>query len=568
MTSSIVAIATASGGQAVYHGPLRAEAVYQIDDDAAFIYLACGTKVTDGIRESKAADWPAGLPALAKGSQWWQLSVLPANTLAEDRPLGYGHLELKRPAAKIHYYLWPRRLFGFAQWIAMMRDIEKATGVSPWSEGEGTHTAVENVRGDAHIRCSRFLATLKLELRAAAYLSEHPYVELWAEDDSASHRLPNLPENRLVAQWLRRRLPHLDEVVRSLEHWLTELDASITNVADNHMRRKGLQKERREWMKLRSEGQRLRVRLRRLAILSECSRIEGSLSLTPAMFRDHRLRVLLAALRPTPKERLSRAIAQRSALPPLLAPRLFELWGAVWVVKCLQANGWVGPPPKCIGPSEAGMAGSIHRAQWRLVRGEYTLLLDWSPDPRVVPPSPVTKRMTDALSCSASQLGPATNDDGEVFATRPSTPDYLVRLSGPRGRALGIGDATLSDSRYQNKGIGRSKVEKVSRYVREIGWRAAGTAAVTRCAPLGLFLLLPGAIEDWSTWQQAADVFDCHLFAVTPGEGADAAAEAVSAWINHLILIAESPRLTQSVRVQHVGAASDPTAHDTIALPS
>lgn len=537
---SVAYIATEVGGQPTLHGAFDPESVYPVSDDAPYVLVAAPkrpriTLEQDSLK-SQVVDPRPPLTIPDTNLVWFRLPLFIKSQLSEGRPLGFGELRLRSPRVVVRYYLWPRRLFRFEQWADMLAQCRAELGVAPWTASGDRHVGVEVSSHAGGLDASACLEQLEHELRAAHQILRRPFSEAWSDDVTAG-ALPPLPENELVLRWMSRRRPLARQLVlhleQAVEHLREELDLRSGNrPAQNGYEQQLVKRETELRRALRARGS--------LKHLSESlvSSPRAGLILTPAMFRDHRLRRLLSALRPSLEEHLRNNMERRSSLPVLRTPQLFELWGAVWLIRVLRGADWEVSPPQGRREGSDRFLGELSHARWRLTRGAYKLTLDWNPTPRVVTPIAVGERCQPGLAWAASHLRAGGEVGNCIFATRPATPDYVLRVTGPAGFAFGIGDASLADPKHQ-KG---QKVETITRYVREVAWLPPGGSDVVTCAPLGLFLLLPGPREGWEKLLTTAAALDCRVFAPVPARVGEVDARGVLDWIEHLVDAADSGR--------------------------
>jgi hypothetical protein len=385
----------------------------------------------------------------------------------------------------------------------------------------------------------RLLDDIKRELDAAGSLLAQPYHEVAADlRIRTSHELQALPENRLLAIWSRRRLADLEALARGLSAVRKEITAAQTELRGNDPQVRSL-KEKAD--QLREEDVRLRASLSRVTrVWSQSRHLDepSAMTLTPAMQRDARLRMLLTGLVSPPRERIAQmesVLSSRSILPP---SEMFELWGAVRFVNILRALGWDAAAPEAEGPSVRGLGVGFLRCSWWLRRDHETIHFQLTPRPQLVDLAtvpPPGQRPVGALEWAAiARLGNA----GGLVCSKPATPDYALILTRGAGAALGIGDASLADPEFQDG----SKVKAITSYRNDLAFKHAQT--LVRCAPRGLFLILPGTLDrGWNALLNTANREDCHVLALSPGGPTEVSQ--VEPMLEHLRDVA---RLSEAIR--------------------
>lgn len=232
---------------------------------------------------------------------------------------------------------------------------------------------------------------------------------------------------------------------------------------------------------------------------------------SPLFQRDHRLRQLLRAFAPFFSEVLSEVESSRSHYPPIFLNSLWELWGAVWLAKELRRLGFSG---SCLTDA----ANVTKSCSWRLKRDDIVLELDYEPEPVLVDYAklpPAHERDVPALEWAARNQ--------ELDAERPflgleprCSPDYLLRITTPSGRALMVGDASLASPKHHGKKADKSdaKPHTVERYRRTLGWSIKDQ--IVRCHPMGGFVVFPSPADAWVDFQRLSGAGDCTLLCPSP----------------------------------------------------
>ncbi len=227
---------------------------------------------------------------------------------------------------------------------------------------------------------------------------------------------------------------------------------------------------------------------------------------TPLFHRDHRLRLLLRAFSPLMSEAIAESEALRSRYPPILLTKLWEFWGAVWLVKVFRELGFTG---HCVTePQKAPDACS-----WRLRKGNVQIELDFEAEPNYVDYSripPPHERAVPVLEWAALNQ--------EMDLERPflgleekCSPDYLLRITVGDERIFVVGDATLASAEHHSKD---PKPKTVEKYRRTLGWSVDGR--IVRCHPMGGFVIFPPPTESWKEFEVLPGAADCVILAPGP----------------------------------------------------
>lgn len=441
------------------------------------------------------------------GARWqrWDLETY----LARFRRFGEINLELKVPKnSSLRCYIIPTALLDLRDVVAMVDDIESELGIvaawdvdSPkpersWSRGtdrRGSITALELIR------------EANEELVAAKSLRREPFIELGPR----SRRNLPLPENAVVSHWAARRCAQLrDCVVVCME----EIQSLEDRAARGHAERRRDRIEER-LTTLRS----IKIELEDLTSIiarfgNDSSELNTLVHPTPLFHRDHRLRLLLRAFSPLMSEAIAESEAVRSRYPPILLTKLWEFWGAVWLVKVFRELGFTG---HCTTePKKAPDACS-----WRLCRGNVQIELDFEAEPNFVDYSkvpPSHERAVPVLEWAA--LNQEMDPERPFLGLEEKcSPDYLLRITAGEERILVVGDATLASAEHHHKD---PKPRTVEKYRRTLGWSVDGR--IVRCHPMGGFVIFPPPSESWKDFEVLPGAADCVIFAPGPREAEDA----------------------------------------------
>jgi hypothetical protein len=439
------------------------------------------------------------------GTQWqrWNFEA----DLARQRRLGEMTLALKGPTeAVLRCYVIPTALLSYREVVTMVDDIE----------AELATPAAWNVLSDSPDRSwsrpggalpakapSELIRLVEEEERAAVSIRRDPFTE----PGPASRHGAALPENALVSHWAARRSGQLLYMLESVETTLDRVRAQA-----------GRQNPERRQEKLEQEVADLESTAGRLMELrSTTARMVRDIELgttvypSPLFQRDYRLRLLQRVFAPPSAEALSEVESSRSHYPPVFLNHLWELWGAVWLIKALRGFGFSGF-------STVDGSDALKWCSWRMTNGDVTIDLDYEPEPVLVDYGrlpPMHERDEPALEWAARNQ--------ELDLARPfigldvhCSPDYVVRITTTGKRSLLVGDACLASPQHHGKKPDRldSKPYSVERYRRTIGWSAE--SGVVRCHPLGGFAIFPAPSEAWAYLESLPGAADCTLLCPSP----------------------------------------------------
>lgn len=439
-----------------------------------------------------------------EGRRWhrWNLE----KEVGRNRRFGEATLSLKIPeSVELRCYIIPTLLISFRDVIAMIEDIESELGVTAtWdviTERTDRSWSRRSING-GHIAASELVKHVEEERSFANSIRRDPFSEL----SPKSKRDVPLPENAIVSHWALRRYGQLqssaDNVARELSVFR---DKAKRHNPDGRLPDINLSIGRLEALSDRISE--LQGKLSRL-----CNEVELQTAIYPGPVfqRDHRLRQLLRAFAPRLSEALSAVELTRSHYPPIYLNTLWELWGAVWLVREFRRWGFVGT---CI----VNPADMLHSCSWKLERNDVVLELDYEAEPSLVDYARVSEihdRGMPVLEWAA--LNQEFDEDRPYFGSEEKcSPDYLIRISGPSGRALLVGDASLASPKHHGVPNKRdSKPYTVENYRRTIGW--ATGSEVVRCHPLGGFVLFPPPTVSWNYLQRLPGASDCTLLCPSP----------------------------------------------------
>lgn len=464
--------------------------------------------------------------AAPEGRSWQRWSF--EKEIGRNRRFGEVTLALKIPADTVlRCYVVPTLLLSYRDVVAMIEDIESELGVSAtWdviTERTDRSWSRHGPSG-GHVAASELVKFVDDELRFACSIRRDPFSELGPR----SRRDVPLPENAIVSHWAARR--H-DQLQHSNDRITKELQI-LTNKVARHNPGGRLPDLHREIHRLRALSRKIAELQGTLSRLCDEVELQTGLYPGPIFQRDYRLRQLLRAFAPRLSEALSAIESARSHYPPIYLNTLWELWGAVWLVKEFRRWGFIG---SCfVNPVDM-----LHSCSWRLQRGDVVLELDYEAEPALIDYGripPAQDRRMPALEWAA--LNQEFDQSRPYFGSEEKcSPDYLIRITTPAGRILMVGDACLASPKHH--GIPNrldSKPYTVENYRRTVGWAAEDQ--VVRCHPLGGFVLYPSPAEAWAYLQQLPGASDCTILCPNP-LGDEEATERLAN-----LMIAISPEVT------------------------
>lgn len=438
-----------------------------------------------------------------EGMQWqrWDLSEL----MSRHRTLGEVRAPLRVPRdCTLRCYVIPTALLSHRDVLAMAEDVEAELGFPAFWDilAERRDRAWSRPSGGRLRRPpAELIALVDEEAGAAASVRRSPFSEL---EPRSRQSLP-LSENALVSHWAARRSGQLRDLVADLSEALEATEARCART-NPEMRQQRLEAELAQLRVLLPGVEDLAARL--TGLIRE---VELGTPIHPSSLlqRDHRLRLLLRAFAPATSEAISEDESARSHYPPLFLNQLWELWGAVWLAGELRRLGFAG---SCSVES----SDTITRCSWRLTRAAITVELDFEAEPVLVDYDrmpPVHERAMPALEW-AGRNQQLDLERPFLGVEQKCSPDYLLRITGPAGRALIVGDACLASASHHGLNKLDSKPYMVERYRRTLGWADSGE--IIRCHPLGGFVLFPPPAGAWSGLESIAGASDCMLLCPSP----------------------------------------------------
>jgi hypothetical protein len=496
-----------------------ADEVYHIDDLHPWVHFGVNHAKRPELGETQPGYLERSV-LVSDGLTWhrWCPLSKKETTLSAERRFGYYEVQFGGAwSGRLRCYVWPARLFNRQQMTSMIRAIVSEVGRPiSWERSDSPVRAYATRTTGGRVEVATLLKQTVDELHAVELLQKRrrPREEsLQADEGDVGDR--DSPEERLIALWALRRLRQIVDYRHSLERAISLHKDALWEYAGNRQRIEEHEGALARALPTLQAVARTAARVR--AIAQGYAQQRGPLALAPSMQRDYRLRRLLRAFNAPTHEWLAEQVSELSTLPPIKAPELFELWGAVHIAKMLRALGWQGGQPTIRGTSQDWGVSALDGCTWRFMKEDEELIFDFSPRPRVIDlvAIPATHaRATSTWQWAAEQLGASAN---VLYALAPSTPDYALRWSRGSRYALCIGDASLADPRHQ-KG---NKVAKVCEYRREVAWRVEGGKVVT-CSLGGTFVLFPGPSSHWDAAVHEAARQDCYALCPEPGVQDDA----------------------------------------------
>lgn len=435
----------------------------------------------------KAADAAARrdgiLELIAQRTDWvrWNL----AKQLSADRRLGRHELALKVPQnTTFRCYVVPEKVVSITDTWAMIEAVESELDRPiAWSE-ERRRTTRSWVHGERHSSHSILLAALEdieEELGGAQALRHYPPLE----PGQGERRLVPAPEVSLISHWAVQRGNLLSVAIDRLEQECKDLER---RQREHHPKRRKDALVQRQSDVL-SELARARMLHSLTLQQSASSELSHPIHVGPLVQRDLRFRRLLRAFAPRTSEISHDQPGQWSRLPPLSLNRLFECWGAVWLVDQFRQLGFQGGVDKTQGSTE--VAGCTFLLQRDGVR----VTLEFEPHPARLDFANLPALDERLVSAEEWAVARQFSDPERPFFGSHDicSPDYLLRIEGTGRPIFAIGDACLADPCYHDKD---DKPETLRAYRRSIMLKSS--TGLVRCEPLGLFVLYPGPTERWS----------------------------------------------------------------------
>ncbi|MFT8814027.1 hypothetical protein [Acetobacter fabarum] len=440
--------------------------------------------------------------------------------LGYKRRFGRISLRLKVPKdCVLQAYVIPAKLLNFRDIEIMIGDIREMLGIDvSWERGPGDRGKAwaRTAHGTRSATSHDLIDHVGQELKAARSIRQTPFTELTSP--TATQFM--LVENALVSHWAVRRSTLISKRISKIKNEIAVYE-NINSRGSPNGRRERTNQAIDTLRKHESELKNLRLRLRHLIAPRE---LNIAIYSSPLLQRDYRLRLLLRAFGTTGSQAYSDTEAQLSHYPPVVLNDLWELWGAVWLVRELEKLGFSGTW------SHRGV-DTVVSCCWRLNKGEISLDLDYEARPALVDHDrlpPISERNVPTMEWAA--LNQHFDEECPYLGLEARcSPDYLIRISCPGQKILIVGDACLAspehhakmsecvDNNLSNDEIAPSKAKPltVEHYRRTIAW--IDRHEVVRCHPLGGFVLFPPTAEKWSAFAKLPGASDCTLLCPRPG---------------------------------------------------
>jgi hypothetical protein len=498
-----------------------ADAWYVVSDRAPYVDVeVVGRPLTPATHE----DPPGKLARIddadiRSGRPYWQRWDL-GEYISRKRRMGGCELKLKVPKDhSLRCYIVPSKLLMIADVWSMIEAVEAEVGRPVAWELDtdlGIRSWVREVHREHTTMTDLLLDTVSDEIVAARALRRDPPTEF----DRAGTIQP-IPELALIPMWAMRRRFELDRAADQIERDFMEYERRLREYMPEN-RRVPMTKS---MATARSQLERLRSVERSVVHHIERDELGRPLVFGPATQRDHRLRKLLRAFTPPTSEVVSEAISGWSRLPPVTLNRLFESWAAIWIVDRIRRLGFSGAADLTLGTN------LLEGARWTLKRGDLRVTLDYETHPAQLDfeqmPT-VDHRTESAVEWAIKRQ--FRDIDRPVFGSeKECSPDYILRIEGPMGRVLAVGDACLADPAHHTG----EKIDSVLDYRRSIHWWDGGR--VIGCHSLGGFAVYPGPPETWNDLNSARKTDDVWLFCPEPRQPESLAADIFERFFQRLI---------------------------------
>lgn len=445
-----------------------------------------------------------------EGTQWqkWDFEA----EVARRRRLGEISLQLRVPKdCVLRCYVIPTQLLSFRDVVVMVEEIEEELGIeAAWDlqTNRRDKSWSRTTRGARSHVPTEMIKHVEEEIRAAKSIRRTPFQEL----ASPSRRDAPLAENAIVSHWAARRYGQVHNMVETAAHALATLEARSsrknpggrqTTIDEEANRLRGIVNQ---LLNLRSN----------LSCLITNAELTTPIYPSPLFQRDHKLRLLLRVFAPSAAQAFSDTKSAQSYYPPMFLNDLWELWGAVWLARELRQLGFSGLPSM---ERYEIINRRSWRCNWRLVKDEIMVELDFEAEPAFVDYDrlpPVYERSISTMEWVAQKQ--ELDEERPFFGLEMCcSPDYLLRITTPRRKALMVGDACLASPTHHGKKQDKSdtKPHVVEMYRRTIGWSLDGEAI--SCHPLGGFVVYPPPADAWKEFERLPAASDCTLLCPRPG---------------------------------------------------
>ena len=415
-------------------------------------------------------DMPAG------NGFWYKFDV--AQLLNRRRSVGLCKLFCTDdPVCAVELYVVPRAVFSVDD---VGRMVDLATRILDrtvaWAcSFENRNNWAQGVFLAKHFGCephmSTWLPALRSELEAAQALRRRPYVDL----ATGLRANASIPENAVVSRWASMRAALLVRLLGS-----------------SYPRMKGMVAD--------SAGSARAETVRMLGTVIQMVRnaeLSVPMPIGPSVMRDHRVRTLMRAFEPPPVHLPAELPAGKLVEPFAVLNDLFELYCFSWLVAVLMDMGF---HPTIL----RSLPGVVADKHWYAALTRREVSIELQLEVLVTLPQAATSPGLSPLDYAEIEEAGVEHvrdkDHPFVSAIDKYTPDFALRLTGPNGRRLLVGDAVLDDpTRYDPNKANFRKDRTVAHYVATIAW--ASPEGLVRCDPLGGFVLAPGPQSAWNRFE-------------------------------------------------------------------
>lgn len=436
------------------------------------------------------------------GARWqrWDLQV----ELSNNRRCGQIELQMRVPKhAALRCYVVPTRLIDVQDVLIIVEQIENETGREVgWELGKKrTGRAWSRTEVANNVSAQEFADQIQEEMTAARSIRHDPFCELGPDARGGM----SLAENAIVSRWATMRHAQMEDAClrlgKALEYRQRQRSLSMSDG-----RRERLNEEIESLHAELNGLERVQFLVAQFVVQAELS---VPFAVGPVFLRDHRLRRLLRAFVPPTREMISAFEAPLSRYPPILFNKLWEVWGAVWLVRFFRAIGFEVE-------YRGSEARSLEFCSWKLRRGNVLVEIDYEPGPVLVDQStlpPAHQRSLPALEWAAERQAYEPVRPFLGLQDR-CAPDYLVRITTPKNRVLLVGDGCLATPEHHGTGKAEPKPRVVEHYRQTIGWIVGNE--VVRCHPMGGFVVFPPPTSAWAPFERIREASDCTILCPSP----------------------------------------------------
>jgi hypothetical protein len=515
------------------------DVLWRVSDDDPLVLL----RFTDGLmpepRRPFVGEWARNDDRRLQGNWWLWRPLGASKDIARNRRCGRYDLHFGSPPdRRLRITLYSQRVLEEIEYDRMIAEIEATFPGSVWdapehSPSRGAYRTTDGPERRAAASTSLLRAVAE-ELAAARRIVRRPSWELApplpgrvTAPSWGPARTFDVVENRIALSWARRRARQLGECGALVAATVAKLNDYIDSVArargavpvdawveaqQGHVRR--LETLVGELADTARKVKHVEAALVELDVHSEWT-------MTPAVRRRPDPNRLAAAH--VEEGIWAEVHAVRQAMAPLLTTAsLFELWGALELVRAVEALGFraAGPPEVFAAATEA-LPGLPTRAQWTLVRDDAQLRVFLLPTTRRFATRLAANHAwahaglscLDAVAVNAVEHGHRSLfvGFGDVLE-----PDYALVLARGGREVTCVGDALFSDTTLDGAvGSIREKLSKIRRiYARRIGWIDT-SGRLCPCVATASFAVIPRALDD-KALKLTDEEQECRLLVLAP----------------------------------------------------